>query len=248
MNETAPFAFAEDTARNLHTRLADQIGIRIIRGDTKPGEALPSELRICEMAGISRTAVREAIRVLVGKGLLQSKPKSGTRVREPEHWNHLDPDMLRWRLEVTEVDSYLQKLFELRVAVEPAAAALAATAATAEEVEHLQRAVDRMASARTDEAFADADIDFHKGLYFATGNEFFWPIAQMLSLALRKSFRIAAKGDHRKRALAEHQEIVDAVAARDPERARAATLKLLGNAASDLAAIRGKAKQRERRA
>src|SRR5829696_7401614 len=79
--------------------------------------------------GASRTAVREAIRILVGKGLLESKPKSGTRVRDPENWNHLDPDVLRWRLEVTDLDAYLKKLFQLRFAVEPTASALAAAAA-----------------------------------------------------------------------------------------------------------------------
>jgi DNA-binding FadR family transcriptional regulator len=246
--DAAPFTVAEDAAGNLHTRLADEIGARIIRGDIQPGEALPSELRICEMTGISRTAVREAIRVLVGKGLVLSKPKSGTRVREPEHWNHLDPDLLRWRLQVTEVDSYLEKLFQLRVAVEPAAAALAAASASPEEVARMQEALDRMAAARSSAAFAAADIEFHRNLYFSTGNEFFWPIAQMLSLALRESFRISSAGDHHERAIGEHQAIVDAIAGRDPERARAATLTLVGNAVADIAVIRGRERKRRRRA
>src|SRR3954452_8953607 len=115
--ESTLFTFDDALGRNLHTRLADQIGIGILRGDIGPGDPLPSELRICDMMGVSRTAVREAIRVLVGKGLLESKPKSGTRVRDPENWNHLDPDVLRWRLEVTDLDAYLKKLFQLRFAV-----------------------------------------------------------------------------------------------------------------------------------
>jgi DNA-binding FadR family transcriptional regulator len=231
--------FTQMMARNLHTRLADQIGLRIVGGEITPGDPLPSELRICDMMGVSRTAVREAIRVLVGKGLLESKPKSGTRVREPENWNHLDPDVLRWRLEVTEVDSYLQKLFQLRFAVEPTASALAASVAGPADVERIREAFDRMRSAATEEAFVDADLDFHRSIYVATHNEFFWPVAQMFALALRASFRIGAKGGHRKRAIEEHGALMEAIAGGEPENAHGAALKLLGNAANDLVQLVG---------
>jgi DNA-binding FadR family transcriptional regulator len=233
------FTVTDAMTRKLHTRLADQIGVGIVRGDINPGEPLPAELRICDMMGVSRTAVREAIRVLVGKGLLESKPKSGTRVREPEHWNHLDPDVLRWRLEVTEVDTYLQKLFQLRFAVEPTASALAASAALAEDVERIRLAFQRMAEAPTNEAFVEADIEFHRSIYFATRNEFFWPVAQMFELALRESFRIGSRGSHRKRAIAEHQEVMDAIVAGETARAHKAALNLLGNAADDLILLCG---------
>jgi len=238
--ESTLFTFDDALGRNLHTRLADQIGIGILRGDIVPGDPLPSELRICDMMGVSRTAVREAIRVLVGKGLLESKPKSGTRVRDPENWNHLDPDVLRWRLEVTDLDAYLKKLFQLRFAVEPTASALAAAAAEPADVEKIRLAFARMAEAPNEEAFVDADLAFHRAIYVATHNEFFWPVAQMFALALRESFRIGAKGSHRKRALAEHGALVDAIAAGDPEKAHAAALKLLGNAANDLVRLCGR--------
>ena len=79
---TEPIVFTDPgtMARKLHTRVADQIGRSVVRGEIPPGHALPSELRICDMMNVSRTAVREALRVLVGKGLLQSRPKSGTKV------------------------------------------------------------------------------------------------------------------------------------------------------------------------
>jgi DNA-binding FadR family transcriptional regulator len=160
-------------------------------------------------------------------------------VREPENWNHLDPDVLRWRLEVTEVDSYLQKLFQLRFAVEPTASALAAAAAEPADVERIREAFDRMASAATEEAFVAADLDFHRSIYVATHNEFFWPIAQMFALALRASFLIGAKGTHRKRAIEEHGALMDAIAAGEPEKAHGAALKLLGNAANDLVQLVG---------
>ena len=97
--------------RNVHTQVAERIGTSIIRGEVAPGDALPSEMRICEMLDVSRTVVREAIRMLTGKGLVESRAKSGTRVRPPEEWNYFDQDVLRWQLNVTDVDRYLAKLF-----------------------------------------------------------------------------------------------------------------------------------------
>lgn len=240
MPESTVFQNPGAMARSIHTRLADRIGLSIVRGDIRPGDPLPSELRLCDMMSISRTAVREAIRVLVGKGLLESRPKSGTRVREPETWNHLDPDVLRWRLAVTDVDTYLAKLFQLRNAVEPAAAGFAAQAATGADAARIAAALERMAQAPSNADFVEADIEFHKAIYLATHNEFFWPIAQMLELALRETFEISSQGDHRPRAIAEHRELAEAITAHEPARARAVAQRLLDNAAMDLVVIRGR--------
>ena len=180
--------------RNVHSQVADRIGISIVRGDIVAGDALPSEMQICEMIDVSRTVVREAIRTLTGKGLVEARAKSGTRVRPPEQWNQLDPDVLRWQLETSDVDSYLAKLFQLRCAVEPAAAALAATEASEDDIARIRAGCDGMAAAKTNEEFVVADIAFHQAIYFATRNEFFWPIAQMFEITLRQSFTIAAQG------------------------------------------------------
>jgi DNA-binding FadR family transcriptional regulator len=239
---TGSITFAEPgvMARKLHTRVADQIGRSVVRGEIQPGHALPSELRICDMMNVSRTAVREALRVLVGKGLLQSRPKSGTKVRDPEHWNHLDPDVLRWQLEVSDVDNFLRKLFQLRLAVEPAAAALAAAGATADDNRRIKSAFEKMASAKTNDAFAEADIEFHRNIFRATHNEFFWPIAQMFEHALRECFRMSSQGDHRNRAIDEHRELMLAITSHKPDRANIAALVLLENAVDDLVVIRGR--------
>ena len=82
----------------IHLRVGDQLGLAIMRGEYPPGSLLPTEARLCEMLGVSRTAMREAIRGLIAKGLVESRPKLGTRVRDPEYWNHLDQDVLRWQL------------------------------------------------------------------------------------------------------------------------------------------------------
>jgi DNA-binding FadR family transcriptional regulator len=225
--------------RNVHSQVADKLGISIVRGDTAPGQVLPSELRICETLGVSRTVVREAIRMLAGKGLVESRAKSGTRVRAPEAWNQLDPDVLRWQLETADVSLHLSKLFQLRNAVEPAAAAIAAIAASQADLERLRAAYDGMASAQHDEDFVTADIAFHKEIYIATRNEFFWPIGQMFEIILRRSFTIAAGGDHRQRGLLEHREVLDAIARHDPAGAREKTILLLNHSVDDLVRIRG---------
>jgi DNA-binding FadR family transcriptional regulator len=234
------FQTSKALKRNVHSQVADRIGISIVRGDIVAGDTLPSEMQICEIIDVSRTVVREAIRTLTGKGLVVSRAKSGTRVRPPEEWNQLDPDVLRWRLETSDMDSYLTKLFQLRCAVEPAAAALAAESAGKEDLARIRLGYEGMAAARTNEKFVVADIAFHQGIYFATRNEFFWPIAQMFEITLRQSFTIAARGSHRARALLEHRAIFDAIAAGDAETARRATDVLLRHSADDLVKIRGR--------
>lgn len=228
----APFAA---TSIKLHMRVADQLGLAIVRGDFKPGAALPAEAQLCAMLGVSRTAMREAVRGLVAKGLVESRPKSGTRVRNPEFWNHLDPDLLRWRVEVTDVDTYLKKMFALRRATEPEASALAATEADEKDHARLTADFQAMLDARGDSAkWVEADLRFHRSIYVATHNEFFWPIGQLFGFGLRQMFEIAARGSHRQRAVTEHEDILRAILERKPDLARAASLTLLGNATEDI--------------
>ncbi|HVY19745.1 MAG TPA: FadR/GntR family transcriptional regulator [Bauldia sp.] len=223
----------------IHLRVGDQLGLAIMRGEFPPGSALPPEVRLCEMLGVSRTAMREAIRGLIAKGLIESKPKLGTRVRDPEYWNHLDPDVLRWELEVTDTEAYLKKMFQLRHATEPAAAAIAAANHDEPDRHRMETAYQAMIDAGSDnELWVTADLAFHKSIYLATHNEFFWPIGQLFSVALKEMFRIAAMGSHRPRAIAEHGDLLRAIVEGKPDLARAASLTLLGNAAVDIRGIR----------
>jgi DNA-binding FadR family transcriptional regulator len=234
------FRSSNTLRRNVHSQVTDRVGGSIVRGEIGIGETLPPEMQICDMMNVSRTVVREAIRTLTGKGLVESRPKSGTRVRPPEQWNQLDPDVLRWHLETTETERYLEKLFELRTAVEPTVAAIAATQAREADIARIRAGCDGMDTAKTDEDFIVADITFHQSVYFATRNEFFWPIAQMFEVTLRKSFTIVAPGEHRPRALAEHRAVLDAIASGDPEAARETTVVLLKHSADDLVRILGR--------
>jgi DNA-binding FadR family transcriptional regulator len=225
--------------RNLHHEVAEQIGLRIVSGEIAPGAKLPPELRLCDMLQVSRTAVREAIRVLVGKGLLEAKRRSGTQVRAPEHWNHLDADVLRWRMEAADTGALLRKLFQVRFVVEPAAAALAARFADDAGVARIGEAFAAMKASESPRAFAEADLEFHRSIFLACGNEYFLPMLQMLTMALQKSFEISAPGDHRARAIAEHGLLFDAISRRDPAAARHVALELLDHSQADLSAILG---------
>jgi DNA-binding FadR family transcriptional regulator len=231
-------------ALRMHYRLIDDLGLAILRGEFQPGQSLPPEVRLCEMVGVSRTAMREAIRGIVAKGLVESRPKIGTRVRAREHWNHLDPDVLRWQLEVTDTDIYLRKMFQLRHATEPAAAAIAASAADDKDRESLKEAFQKMVVAGSDsELWVEADLTFHKEIYLSTHNEFFWPIGQLFSFALREMFEIAARGSHRPRAIVEHGDLMTAIVEGKPDLAETAARTLLRNAVTDIARIRGSAEK-----
>lgn len=223
----------------LHLRVADRLGLAIVRGEFAPGQAFPPEVQLCEMLGVSRTAMREAIRGLIAKGLIDSRPKLGTRVREPAHWNHLDPDVLRWRVETTDTETYLKKMFQLRHATEPAACAMAAVNADADDHARMSNDYKAMIAAGDDNfAWVEADLAFHKSIYLATHNEFFWPIGQLFSFGLKQMFAIAAQGSHRPRAIVEHGDLLRAILDRKPDMARAAALTLLGNAATDIDKVR----------
>ena len=105
-----------------------------------------------------------------------------------------------------------------------------------------------MGDAGSDNAlWVEADLAFHKSIYLATHNQFFWPIGQLFSFALREMFRIAALGLHRPRAIAEHRDVLRAILERKPDLARAAALTLLGNAATDIRFIRDRGLDLERR-
>ena len=115
------------STRSLHGQVAHQIGERILRGDIAPGQSLPNEADLSEELNVSRTALREAIKVLAAKGLLESRPKTGTRVRSRDNWNMLDPDVLAWLFADGPNAAASEMLFEIREIFEPSAAAMAAT-------------------------------------------------------------------------------------------------------------------------
>src|SRR6266542_3023286 len=122
----------------LHGMVARDLGVRIVSGVYLPGDLLDGEIDASGYLKISRTAYREAIRILAAKGLVEVRPKVGTRVTPRDHWHLLDPDVLSWMFEHEPDERLLESLFELRKVVEPEAAALAATRRTQAHLDKLE--------------------------------------------------------------------------------------------------------------
>ena len=169
----------------LHGALAHKLGVDILRGVYAPGETLPNEIESSSALEISRSAYREAIRILAAKGMVESRPKTGTRVTEKTRWNILDPEVLRWMFETEPTESFILDLFELRLITEPAAAALAAQRRTDEQLRVMDEALTVMAAETlATEAGRQADLDFHDTLMQATGNEALASLSSSISAAV----------------------------------------------------------------
>ena len=215
----------------VHGRIVHAIGRRIVSGKLRPGEQLPTP------AGVraSRGVVREAVKVLAAKGLVVSRPKTGTRVRPPESWNLLDPDVLAWQQEGLPRAVLLGKLTAVRLIFEPGAAELAALRAGKAQVAALQAALrdmrDALALTPPDhEAYNEADLRFHRAIVQACDNDLIEQIGAMVNTTLLVAFNAAI----RVRGLAQgslprHQAILDAIRRRQPKRARAAMRRLVQN-------------------
>lgn len=215
---TAPLA----SERSLPARIAAVIGRQIIGGELKPGETLPREADLLQQFKVSRTTLREALKILSTSGFLEAKPKLGTRVRSTEHWNTLDPLVLTWHEETDDQPQVAEELFELRLSIEPLVARLAARRATRQELAEIRNAFERMGRAHQSVQEAiEADIDFHLAIFYAAHNRFLVPVASAIRTALMISVpRTFARSGGFADSLARHEAILNAIEARD-ERAAA---------------------------
>lgn len=175
------------------SRAVEALG-RMVVSRSRSEPSLPIEPELCEQLGVSRGVLREAMKSLVGKGLVEVKPRAGTRVRPRHLWNNLDPDVLRWSAEVDRERTVVE-LNELRRAVEPTAAALAAMHADSAQVSLIWRQYFQMenAAGRGDlDGFIEADTRFHEAVLGAGGNELFRSLGHAIDSVLRESFRATA--------------------------------------------------------
>jgi DNA-binding FadR family transcriptional regulator len=233
--------------RGLHGAVVHDIGVRILRGELEPGDPLPTEEELGGELGadlvVSRTVVREAIKVLAAKRLVESRPKTGTRVRPRRDWNLLDPDVLAWQIEAGPDERFLEEALELRRIIEPPAARLAAERATDDQIDALQEAAQALADAGEDpDAFMEPDLRFHTLLFEAGQNELLEHMSSILTSVLRTLFSYSERPPLAfARAARLHGAIVDAIRAHDPDAAEAALLALADDTASnvDWAAKRG---------
>jgi len=203
------------SARSLHGQVVHELGRRIVSGQIAEGSILPIETDLGAEFDVSRTALREGIKVLTAKGLLVSRTRTGTRVRPRSDWNMLDPDVLTWRLETKHDESFIQDLYDFRMAIEPMAASLAAVRATDEEIIEMKLALTGMTVAKNDiHAFIEPDLRFHLLILSSCRNEFLASLFVLVETAIRFSFDLV---EHEvKFDMADyHKAIFDAIQARD---------------------------------
>jgi DNA-binding FadR family transcriptional regulator len=215
---------------SLHRAVAQDIGARILNGEFEPGTLLPNEADWCKSFGVSRTAVREAIKMLMGKGLIISRPRIGSRVLPRAQWNLLDRDVLGWYVAAAKQSHFLAHMQQVREILEPETAALAAANHTAEQMQAIEEAYAAMAAAKTLAAWNDADVRFHFAILQAAGNELLVPLGLVIESALGSMFTYTArqKGDVG-RTLPGQERILVAIRARRPNAARQAVRRLLGD-------------------
>ena len=219
-------------AHSNHAEVARSIGVDIIAGRYAEGTRLPGDAELTAMFGVSRPVLRESVKTLVAKGLLSTKARVGTVVRERGAWNMFDADVLAWHLDAGIDKRFLNDLAEIRLAVEPRAAALASARRSEDELAELRRSMDRMRHEDSDSiGFADADLALHVAIAKASGNLFMRSIGHVIEAALRASFLLSApvEPEDRDTVLLWHQKIVDAIAAGDADGAAEAMVFVIHN-------------------
>ena len=237
-------------AMRLHSTIARDIGIGIAGGRLRPGETLAGEIEAADRLDVSRTAYREAIRILAAKGMVESRTKTGTRVSPRERWHLLDPELLGWFLETKPTEGFVRDLFELRMMVEPYAAALAATQHNASDLALMGEALETMGRLGLgSEEGRTADHAFHRQVLIATRNEMIAALASSVSAAVSWTTIFKARAQAVPRdPIEEHRAVLDAIRAVDEERALAAMGELVRLALRDMrAALEGKPARLARR-
>ncbi|HEV8636407.1 MAG TPA: FadR/GntR family transcriptional regulator [Chloroflexota bacterium] len=208
----------------LHQLVVRDLIERIGGGELAPGALLPTEPELCQLFEVSRSVVRDAVRVLAEKGLVDVRPGRGTTVTPVDHWDLLDPVVLDACLRSGRFELILDEVLELRTVVEVQVAGLAARKATPEELTELERLVAELAASVDDpERYSELDSAFHEALAAAVNNSLLLRVA-------RPVFRILRAGRGMTNLLGldlrpsqwGHEAIFAAVARRDPEGARRA--------------------------
>ena len=216
------------------SRIAEALGQEILAGTLAPGDQLPNEGALMERMQVSRTTLREAIKILAAKGMVVARPKIGTVVRPRADWSLLDPEVLDWLLEGGDLEGALLELFDVRRMIEAEAAATAAETATLAQVAEMRQALGLMGSAASLIIALDADVAFHRSIIRATGNRFLTALAGVSETALRATVKLSIRRPGGlPHSLPQHAAVVDAIALHDAVGARAAMEALILNAQSD---------------
>lgn len=229
----------------LHGTIALDLGRAIVSGRYKPGDLLNGEILASERLQVSRTAYREAVRILAAKGLVRPRPKMGTQVTPEEQWHWLDPDVLSWIFQSEPAEHLLANLFELRQIIEPESAALAAIKRTNADLAAMEIALEAMRRyTLADERGQRADQDFHSTLLRASGNVFIVSLINGIGAAIRWTTIFKQRRSPLPRdPMPEHVRVYKAVADADPKSARKAMAELIDLALFDINNSRRNAKR-----
>lgn len=222
-----------ESVENLHNRTTRTLALRVIQIE-RAGELahFPKEAELCQQLGVSRSILREAVKVLSDKGMLEVRPRSGTRAKPSSQWNLLDPDILAWQALLKPEPRFLRDLCEVRLAIEPTAAGFAALRATTDELARIGLCLERRevtAGPENLEQVIELDLQFHEEVMAASHN----PLLQQLSAIIRQPFRMALSYTSRLPAsaaldLAAHWSLFEALRRHDPLAARSASEKVVG--------------------
>jgi DNA-binding FadR family transcriptional regulator len=215
--------------RNLTYGMLDALGKAIVIGNYK-SRSFPTEAELAKQHGVSRSVTREAVKMLTAKGLLTARPRQGTTIQPSTSWNLFDTDVLRWLLERKFSVELLHRFNELRVAIEPEAAALAATFADQKQREDIDAGLARMLAAEEgNDNTLDADIAFHVAVLRGSGNPFFMQFRDVVATALRSSIQFTNRIKGRTASVADHAAVRDQIMRRNPGGARIAMRKIISD-------------------
>jgi DNA-binding FadR family transcriptional regulator len=217
---------------SFHASTVDRLGAWIVQGSVLPGQSLKVEAALGEEFGVSRTVIREAIKTLVAKGMLEVGPKVGTRVLPVRSWNLFDPQVVGWLADKGLSHSFVKDLLDLRRAIEPMAVRWACERASAQQIAEIQAAYRLLEASVTDLGdYNHADQCFHEAVLAASHNQFIEQMLPALGALLAISFEVSsAVPGELGRTLPLHKELADAIATRDPARGVWACMSLIENA------------------
>lgn len=214
--------------KNLSYVLAEKLAQRILNGEYKAGSILPGEIELGELFGVSRTAVREAVKTLTAKGMVLPRPRIGTRVMPRSSWNFLDKELLTWWMTAENFSDVMDYFLVMRNSLEPQACALAAINGSGEQKAHLNEMMDEMVKLKTSfdrQRWIEVDTAYHEKIYEMSGNPFLSSFANLFRSIYYNYFTAITNNEVIKLDL--HQAIVDAITLGDSQAALIAGQTLL---------------------
>ena len=232
----------------IHGRIVHELGEEIGSGGLKPGERLPGDAELTERFAASRTATREALKVLASKGLIEARQRAGTFVKPREEWDLLDPDVLSWLSPESIGEPLIDDLMEMREVIEPVAARFAADRASSEDISKIEDAYERMEKSKEDvQGFYEADRDFHLAVLESCHNQFIDRMSSIVGTILALTFQLQSEVDvPLGMGLPAHKEVLDRIRSGDKRGAEKAMRATIGQGRRNLDDRMGRNSRRRR--